>query len=926
MECNGAEHGNFATSVDGSDERLVAGRRTGSRNAGLARAIRRGLLLSSALVPVLALSLIGASPVSAAGGAGGNGGGGGVDSATGAGGAGGNGSANMQGGGGGGAGVTGGDGGSITDGTTTTPGGAGGASPGAAGADGTSAHLTSTGGGGGAHGFVGSALPGNVTTITGGRGGNGGGTSSDSSAAGGGGAGGWGAVVTGSGAYDWSALTLQIAGGDGGNGGNADTSGLMGGGGSGGNGLYVTNSVILTTGPLVTLTGGHGGNGITGGAGGVGLVFGASTGTGVINGAVTGGGGGNGQDGLGGAGAHAIVGGNLSLTINASLLGGAGGTSDYSPGGVGGAGIFADTLQATINASVTGGAGGSNVTNYAAGAAAGAGIYVANGNAATITVTSAGSVTGGNGGSGSTSGDGGAGIVGGNLHVTLETGSTVTGGMAGGNVSQANAILFNSGINILEINPGATINGVAGIDHNTAATATLRLGGASGSASFDVGNTVGSNPLFDGFAAFEKTGTATWTLTGSTNSPQNVQDWTVKQGELILDNGLWLKGNVTVANGATLTAPTVSNGSAKIEALLLVQNGGTVSATQANAGSSGNTPINADNITFNTGAIVDLNLTGSGADAALTTGGFLTIQSGVTINLASTSTLTAGAYNLIEYSGAGSTFVLPTLGTTPGDLEGVISTTPSSTGSLLIVTLSEGGLYWNGTTTSGSGPVAGGDGTWTASQSQLNWTNSSGTTHVASDISKAAIFAGTAGTVTIDTSNGAVGAKSLKFLTSGYTIGGGVLTLANGSATPAVNVDGAGTTATISSSISGSDGLEKTGAGTLVLSGANTYTGGTTVTDGTLQLGDATGVGSVVGNIVDNAALVFANPTAQTFAGVVSGSGTVTKQGAGTLTLTANNTYTGTTTISAGTLQIRDGGSTGSVAGAIVNNAALVLN
>ena len=67
------------------------------------------------------------------------------------------------------------------------------------------------------------------------------------------------------------------------------------------------------------------------------------------------------------------------------------------------------------------------------------------------------------------------------------------------------------------------------------------------------------------------------------------------------------------------------------------------------------------------------------------------------------------------------------------------------------------------------------------------------------------------------------------------------------------------------------------GAGTQVLAGSNTYTGGTTITAGTLQLGDgASKNGSVAGGITDNAQLTFANPSGQTFAGAISGSGSMT--------------------------------------------------
>ena len=70
---------------------------------------------------------------------------------------------------------------------------------------------------------------------------------------------------------------------------------------------------------------------------------------------------------------------------------------------------------------------------------------------------------------------------------------------------------------------------------------------------------------------------------------------------------------------------------------------------------------------------------------------------------------------------------------------------------------------------------------------------------------------------------------------------------------------------------------------------------------------------------------MFNRSDALTYGGVISGTGSLTKSGTGTLTLTGDNTYTGGTTISAGTLQIGNGGTTGSVAGNIVDNAALVV-
>ncbi len=133
-------------------------------------------------------------------------------------------------------------------------------------------------------------------------------------------------------------------------------------------------------------------------------------------------------------------------------------------------------------------------------------------------------------------------------------------------------------------------------------------------------------------------------------------------------------------------------------------------------------------------------------------------------------------------------------------------------------------------------------------------------------------------------------------------------------------------TITYSNVISGSGSLTQLGAGTLILTNDNSYTGGTTISVGTLQIGNSGATGSVTGDIVDNANLAFDRSDSITYANVISGTGSVTKLGAGTLTLTGENTYTGGTTITAGILQIGSGGTAGSVSGNILDNASLVFN
>ncbi|WP_426664774.1 autotransporter-associated beta strand repeat-containing protein [Rhodanobacter aciditrophus] len=127
---------------------------------------------------------------------------------------------------------------------------------------------------------------------------------------------------------------------------------------------------------------------------------------------------------------------------------------------------------------------------------------------------------------------------------------------------------------------------------------------------------------------------------------------------------------------------------------------------------------------------------------------------------------------------------------------------------------------------------------------------------------------------------------------------------------------------TVSGVIVGTGALTKSGGGTLILSGTNTYSGGTTIAAGILQLGNGGTAGAIAGNVANNGSLAFDRSDAVSFAGVVSGNGSLVQKGSGTLTLTGANTYTGSTTISAGTLVV-DGTS---LPGAVTDNAALVFD
>jgi outer membrane autotransporter protein len=105
-------------------------------------------------------------------------------------------------------------------------------------------------------------------------------------------------------------------------------------------------------------------------------------------------------------------------------------------------------------------------------------------------------------------------------------------------------------------------------------------------------------------------------------------------------------------------------------------------------------------------------------------------------------------------------------------------------------------------------------------------------------------------------------------------------------------------------------GFTKLGSGVLTLTGSNGFSGGITIATGTL-IGSTSSLGS--GDILDNAALVFDQPVNGKFAAQISGTGSLTKRGAGLLDLAGSNSYTGPTTVVAGTLVV-----SGAIAGSPV--------
>lgn len=274
----------------------------------------------------------------------------------------------------------------------------------------------------------------------------------------------------------------------------------------------------------------------------------------------------------------------------------------------------------------------------------------------------------------------------------------------------------------------------------------------------------------------------------------------------------------------------------------------------------------------------------TGSGAGLSSGGdgvSVWTSSGTEINRVNFGAATSNKtfYWGYEATGTLGTNTLGTISVTGTD--GAITTTAGGAAANIgspgvALTISNPNLYWTS-----NGTTLGGAAAWDSSGS--NWSSSN--TSVAGAAwaaGKTAIFGGTAGTVTIGS---AITAGGLTFSTTGYTLASGP----GGSlATASISVD-PGLSATVSATLTGTAGLGKAGAGTLILSGtANDYSGSTSVAEGTLQAGASNVIPNASQVAVARLATLDFNGNSDTVAGV-SGLGSVTNIG-GSLTVNITGT------------------------------------
>ncbi|MCL2639552.1 MAG: autotransporter-associated beta strand repeat-containing protein, partial [Phycisphaerales bacterium] len=478
---------------------------------------------------------------------------------------------------------------------------------------------------------------------------------------------------------------------------------------------------------------------------------------------------------------------------------------------------------------------------------------------------------------------------------TIGSGTLALSG--GGSIASSAEIVNNSKFDITNTTTGAAIKSLSGMGTVLLGDKTLTLtdAGSTGSGSF--GGTISgstlSNVIVTGgtqiLTGVSNAFGGTVTVTGAT-SGLRVNGTLGSSGIAVnVNSGGSFGGNGIVNGNVTITNGILSVGASGAAGTLTINGNLTLNSTSTMNYSFGQPDV--ANGTLNDLVQVNGNLTLAG-----------------TLNVATVDgTLGLGIYRLFNYTG-----------TLTGDNDTVtFGTLPTTTGSYYIVTSTNGQVdllntdnltlknFWNATGIPGS--IVGGSGTWDTTTA--NWTNVLADPNVVYQNSIFAIFGGTtSGTVTID---GNVLSSGMQFAVSGYTITDGTITLVAGSNAIRVG-DGspyaASYVGTIDSELIGTGGIDKCDLGTLILTGDNTYTGGTIISKGALHLGNNGTTGSIINDITNNSILAFNRSDTYTFIYGITGTGSVYQIGNGTTVLTGTSNYTGNTYVQKGVLTIAGGG------------------
>lgn len=536
-----------------------------------------------------------------------------------------------------------------------------------------------------------------------------------------------------------------------------------------------------------------------------------------------------------------------------------------------------------------------------------------------------------------------------NLRGSANAGSSVTTSnglvtFAGNAQAESAKIINNAGatVTIADAASATTVGSLSGAGNVALGAKTLREG------TLNLSDAI-SGVISGISGALTKLGSGTLTLTGDNTYTGNTS---VQQGVLLVN------GNQQAATGdVSVDALSTLGGAGTLGGKVTVANNGHLAAG-ASLASVG--VLTLGGLTLNDASQVDFQYgksftAGGPLNDLININGDLNLNGKLNIAQTPGGSFDVGIYRVFNYTGSLLDNTME-IGVAPDAADDLYVQT-SIAGQVNLVNRTGVILrFWDGAIVAdkNNGAINGGDGIWQNSRGNDNWstdaTNPDGRFNAPFSDGSFAVFGGEKGTVSVDNSLGEVRVSGMQFATDGYVINNGVITTHTADTIIRVgdgSAEGANYTATINSVIAGSGGIDKTDAGTLLLTADNTYSGGTTVSGGTLQVAkDAslgqTGTGITLNGgtlrygaafdttrnltVAANGGTLDTNGNNVSLLGAASGSGALTKAGEGTLTLTQDSTYTGGTTISKGNLQLGNGGNTGSVVGNIVDNGVLQIN